>query len=199
MRRIPRQRRSAATVEAIFDATAQLLDRDGIEAFNTNKIAELAGVSIGTLYQYFEDKNDILLGMARREAAKIRKIVARHIDNPGTSGLRAIVHSLVYAFEGRPGIRMALFNAHLDRRGRSTFLNYNRVLMDEISRQVGSRTKLPNEVVFILTRAVVGILRQVAIESRSFALDKLEDELVCLMESYISALKIRGELLPLGS
>jgi AcrR family transcriptional regulator len=66
-RRSPRQARSRAACEAIVEAAAQILERHGPEALNTNAVAERAGVSIGTLYQYFPDKQAILIAAARRE------------------------------------------------------------------------------------------------------------------------------------
>ena len=63
-RRMPQRTGSRATVEAIFQATARILSREGRAGLNTNRIAELAGVSIGTLYGYFPDKQAILLSMA---------------------------------------------------------------------------------------------------------------------------------------
>ena len=68
-RRSPRQARSRATWEAIVEAAAQILERDGAAAFNTNAVAERAGVSIGTLYQYFPDKQAVLAAAAKRELA----------------------------------------------------------------------------------------------------------------------------------
>jgi AcrR family transcriptional regulator len=69
-RRTPRQARAQATVDSILEAAAQVLQRCGAEGFNTNAVAERAGVSIGTLYQYFPDKDAILVAVARREIAK---------------------------------------------------------------------------------------------------------------------------------
>ncbi len=66
-RRSPSQARSRATWEAIVEAAAQVLERVGAEGFNTNAVAERAGVSIGTLYQYFPDKRAILAAAAKRE------------------------------------------------------------------------------------------------------------------------------------
>jgi AcrR family transcriptional regulator len=66
-RRSPRQARSRATWEAIVEAAAQILERDGADAFTTGSVAERAGVSIGTLYQYFPDKQAILAAAAKRE------------------------------------------------------------------------------------------------------------------------------------
>jgi AcrR family transcriptional regulator len=65
-RRRPKQARSQATYDSILEAAGQMLEREGAEGLNTNRIAERAGVSIGTLYQYFPDKAAILLATARR-------------------------------------------------------------------------------------------------------------------------------------
>jgi len=66
-RRSPKQSRSRATWDAILEAASQILERDGPAGFNTASVAERAGVSIGTLYQYFPDKQAILLAAAERE------------------------------------------------------------------------------------------------------------------------------------
>ncbi len=63
-RRRPKQARSQATYDSILEAAEQVLQREG--ELNTNRVAERAGVSIGTLYQYFPDKAAILLATAQR-------------------------------------------------------------------------------------------------------------------------------------
>ena len=68
-RRRPRQSRARATWDAILEAAAQVLERDGPAGFTTASVAERAGVSIGTLYQYFPDKQAILLAGAEREVS----------------------------------------------------------------------------------------------------------------------------------
>jgi len=66
-RKIPRQSRSEATVAAILQAAARILAQDGLDRMNTNRVAELAGVSIGTLYQYFPNKDAILTQILRQK------------------------------------------------------------------------------------------------------------------------------------
>jgi AcrR family transcriptional regulator len=63
MRKQPVQKRSQLTIEAIFQATAQLAEREGIINLTTNKIAIKAGFSVGTLYQYFSSKDEIFRAM----------------------------------------------------------------------------------------------------------------------------------------
>src|ERR1700749_3335085 len=74
--RLPRQARSRHKVQLIFEATIRLLERDGLAALNTNAIAAAAGVSIGTLYQFFPNKEAILDGLADREVAAMSERVA---------------------------------------------------------------------------------------------------------------------------
>lgn len=64
LRKIPRQQRSRMMVSIIVEAAQQVLERNGERGFNTNAIAERAGVSIGSLYQYFPDKHAIFRAMA---------------------------------------------------------------------------------------------------------------------------------------
>ncbi|MCZ6853182.1 MAG: TetR/AcrR family transcriptional regulator [Gammaproteobacteria bacterium] len=64
-RKRPRQARAAATFDAILEAAARILEKDGIESVNTNAVAELAGVSVGSLYQYFPTKESILAELVR--------------------------------------------------------------------------------------------------------------------------------------
>jgi AcrR family transcriptional regulator len=73
VRRVPRQARGAATFNAILDATGMLLEEAGPEAVSTNLVAEVAGVNIATLYQYFPSKEAILLALFQRDTdARIR-------------------------------------------------------------------------------------------------------------------------------
>jgi AcrR family transcriptional regulator len=68
-RRKPKQPRSRQTVEAILDAVVRILKREGFAAITTNHIAEVAGVSIGSLYQYFPDKRAIFVALHGRHVA----------------------------------------------------------------------------------------------------------------------------------
>lgn len=69
LRKQPRQARAQHTVDAIIEAAARILEEQGHGGFNTNAVAELAGVSIGTLYQYFPDKDALLGALIARETA----------------------------------------------------------------------------------------------------------------------------------
>lgn len=66
-RNLPRQERSRRLVEAILEAAIRVLEREGASAFTTIRVAERAGVSVGSLYQYFPDKQAILARLQRDE------------------------------------------------------------------------------------------------------------------------------------
>lgn len=74
-RRQARQARSRETIDAILDAAAQVLLRRGYVHATTNHIADRAGVSVGTLYQYFEDKDAVFAAIIDREAARLLAFV----------------------------------------------------------------------------------------------------------------------------
>ena len=90
-RRSPVQARSRATREAIVQAATQVLERDGPAGFNTNRIAERAGVSVGSVYQYFSNKHAILAAAARRALTGE--------TGPAPRRLRALLDALISAVE----------------------------------------------------------------------------------------------------
>ena len=75
-RKRPRQARSVAAVAAMVEATARIVETEGLEALTTSRVAELAGVSIGSLYQYFPTKHALLVELIRSE----RDALLRDID-----------------------------------------------------------------------------------------------------------------------
>ena len=108
-RRIPRQARAGETVEPILEAAAQVLEAGGLAGFTTNAVAERAGVSIGTLYQYFADKHAMLLALARAQIRRGLAAIAMALRGdplaPGEQRVRAMVRAMVNAFGGRQRAR----------------------------------------------------------------------------------------------
>jgi AcrR family transcriptional regulator len=114
-RRKPRQDRSRDTFEAIVEAAAQVFERHGYAAGTTNRIAERAGVSIGSLYQYFPNKDAIVLELARRHIAQIGETAWPGLQAlvdyvpPLRDGLTAIVLGTVELHKQSPGLQRVLF------------------------------------------------------------------------------------------
>jgi AcrR family transcriptional regulator len=113
-RKLPSQQRSEATVEAILQAAAQVFERCGYAAGTTNRIAERAGVSIGTLYQYFPNKDAILVALVHRHLAESTAALHPHLQrlNRGAGFddvLPDIVHAMVAMHALAPGLHRVLF------------------------------------------------------------------------------------------
>src|SRR4030095_5955269 len=94
-RKSPRQERSRATVEAILQAATDILVRQGASRLTTNRIAERAGVSIASLYQYFPGKHAIIAELRRRHGAEQRGAVRRVLVERRGGDLEETVRALV--------------------------------------------------------------------------------------------------------
>jgi AcrR family transcriptional regulator len=75
-RKRPAQSRSAETVNAVLEAAARILERDGLEGYTTNTVAERAGVSIGSFYQYFPNKDALTVALIEQETAVLLADIA---------------------------------------------------------------------------------------------------------------------------
>jgi AcrR family transcriptional regulator len=96
-RRQPKQQRARQTVAAVLDAVVRILKRDGVDAVTTNRIAEVAGVSIGSLYQYFPDKRAIFHALHDRHVEDIGRVVERTVIEHASSSLEQTLCALIDA------------------------------------------------------------------------------------------------------
>jgi AcrR family transcriptional regulator len=105
-RREPQQRRARETVEAVLDAVVRILKRGGIDSVTTNRIAEVAGVSIGSVYQYFPDKRAIFAALHERHIREIDRLVEsklmEHAASPLDTLMRAMVEAMIDAHTPDP-------------------------------------------------------------------------------------------------
>ena len=69
MRKTPTQQRSRALVDSIVEATGRVIATEGLDAMTTNRVAEAAGVSVGSLYQYFHDRSELIEAVVDRMGA----------------------------------------------------------------------------------------------------------------------------------
>ena len=90
-RKSPEQDRSRATVEAIVEAAAHILIKHGYDAFTTNRVAERAGVSIGSLYQYFPNKDALLSELMRRHVTEIERGIEEMAELARTAPLAEVI------------------------------------------------------------------------------------------------------------
>jgi AcrR family transcriptional regulator len=111
-RKPPRQSRSRATVEAILDATIRILDQAGAESASTSRIAEVAGVSVGTLYQYFANRDAIIDALQDREferaIAMIHRLLVTGTVKTERSIANAVVRGLSDLYRSSPALHRLL-------------------------------------------------------------------------------------------
>src|SRR5213594_32737 len=112
-RKTPVQTRAAVTVEAISEATIQVLLSHGADRLTTTRVAERAGVSVGTLYQYYPNKESLLFAVLEDHLDKVTSAVetaceqARH--KPLSQMIRTVVEAFVDAKMERTDISVALY------------------------------------------------------------------------------------------
>ena len=97
-RKRPQQARSQATVDAIFDATIQVLLAEGLQRLTTIRVAERAGVSVGTLYQYFPQKQALLFAVLQRHLERVVSTTEDAAVSAHNASLSTMVKAVVAAF-----------------------------------------------------------------------------------------------------
>ncbi len=95
--RIPRQQRSIDMVHTILDAGILLLEREGVERFTTNRVADKAGISVGSLYQYFSNKEMIIAGIVERGVLDTEDLVRAAVLEAGATPAPTVVRDLLLA------------------------------------------------------------------------------------------------------
>jgi AcrR family transcriptional regulator len=195
-RRTPRQARAVDTVETIFEAAARILQSDGRQGFNTNRVAETAGISIGTLYSYFPDKEAILLAMARRETVAVRDTVAKaltaDLDQSDEPPARLAVRALIKGYGRRNKARRILMESLIAAGGSDEIAQPVQAIADLIAARAVSllpaNAPPPSPIaLFVITRAVDGAVRAATYEDAKFVGSRaFEDELTRLVTAYLN-------------
>jgi len=113
-RKEPQQARSAELVAAILEAAVQVLAKEGAQRFTTARVAEKAGVSVGSVYQYFPNKAAILFRLQAdewRETTGLLHGILQDGSRPPLERLRALVHAFVLSECEEAAMRVALSDA----------------------------------------------------------------------------------------
>jgi AcrR family transcriptional regulator len=113
-RKRPKQARSTELVAAILEAAAQVLAKEGAPRFTTARVAERAGVSVGSLYQYFPNKAAILFRLQSdewRQTSDLLRGILEDVDRPPLERLRALVHAFIRSECEEAAMRVALNDA----------------------------------------------------------------------------------------
>jgi AcrR family transcriptional regulator len=94
-RKQPRQARSAATVDIILEAATRVLSERSLAGFNTNRIAEVAGVSVGSVYQYFPNKASLVTALIERAQSALAEAIETSAEKTRGQALSAVLYGMI--------------------------------------------------------------------------------------------------------
>lgn len=195
-RKEPRQERARATVAAILQTAAHILEKEGPDALNTNRIAKDAGVSVGSLYQYFPNKEAILIALVDGHVEKMIGIledcVRTLIDAPIPHAVRTYVRAILAAHALEPHLHRALvqvalstmsnLHAMLDVEKRAVDLVLAWLSVHKDAVRVGDL----ETVAFVLVSSVEATVHRALLDRQDLITSgALEDELCALVLRYL--------------
>ncbi len=192
-RKTPVQERSRVTVDVILEAVARILTREGPNAVSTNRIAEVAGVSVGSVYQYFPNKNAIVDALVERKVEDVLAILEGCPPVDGSTTLAELVRERVTIM-----VRIACDRAALPP-WTGTFVQSlparailaENVLREQFRRMIEARRKDvvvadPEIAAAFCAAAARGILRAVREARISTPAEALTSELTALLVRYLT-------------
>ncbi len=190
VRRRPRQARSESTVDAIYEATAQIIEREGADRITTKRISEVSGFSIGTLYQYFQDRDSLLMAMAMSHRDKViehlKSTLVSSRDQPVREGIsRLVAVNVAYARSYRKTLRAVM--RVVTRKGRAARMQEAmRVLDDCIGRCLAQLAEndgltLSPACRFVLSRSMTSVLWAAVMDDSDLLDDQEIEDRICAM------------------
>ncbi|MCT7376485.1 TetR/AcrR family transcriptional regulator [Chelativorans salis] len=194
-RKKPRQARSTATVDAILEASARILTAEGLAGFNTNAVALRAGISVGSLYQYFPSKEAILTEMLRRKRKKLLAGMIAALEGMERQDEEVIIKRLVKAAMGNqaraPKLAQALDYANSALPLHEEMMRTNRAVVEAVARFLALRAVPDSKQA---AQDVVGLARGMMLQA--FREDAADEEAlarrICLaIRGYLT--ELRGE------
>jgi AcrR family transcriptional regulator len=195
-RKRPIQARSAVTVEAISEATIQVLLSRGAERLTTTRVADRAGVSVGTLYQYYPNKQSLLFAVLEHHLNKVAEKVEAACEGACHKPLAEMIKEMVEAFVDakmeRADISVALYRVSADVGGPTLIKRFGqrwRKAVEAMLQSAPDAESPPDKfVIDIMLAAMAGAIRSLLeSEPSPGAVRKSTEQLVLLCQSYMTA------------
>jgi len=195
-RKMPVQARSAVTVEAIAEATIQVLLSHGMDRLTTTRVAERAGVSVGTLYQYYPNKQALLFAVLEthmgRVAQMVEDVCLAHRHEALDVMVKGVVEAFVDAKMERTDISMALYQIAAEVDGAMLGARMRRRLQKALETMLATAPGVTVEpmkfavemVISTMSGATRGVLEAGASPA---AVKKLREHLVVMCREYLVA------------
>ena len=201
-RKKPAQKRSIHTVEAIFEACIQVLLAGGLERLTTTKVAERAGVSVGTLYQYFPNKESLLSAVLEDYlGAVINEVEAACIEGKGQAldaMASLVVKNFLQAKMRNQDVSKALYAVSSDVGGTEIVARMTQraqlALCSMLATAPNARFDDLSVVSYVLTTALVSPVQGLLVSGASAAtVDAVEKHLILLVQAYLNRLQKPNE------
>ncbi|MEO8131442.1 MAG: TetR/AcrR family transcriptional regulator [Bryobacteraceae bacterium] len=199
-RKSPVQARSAATVDAILEAAIQVLLQVGKERLTTTNVARRAGVSVGTLYQYFPNKSAMLKAVLERHMDEVTEAIERVCGEQRGNGLEQMASALMTAFLGAKmrdaKASVALYAVSSDIDGAKIVqergMKSNRAVVAMLKTARAPLTTDPQLVAAMLQGVMIGVSRRL-LESTApeKEFEPMLRELIFLACTYLNACTVR--------
>ena len=195
-RKTPLQARSAVTVEAISEATIQVLLSHGAERLTTTRVAGRAGVSVGTLYQYYPNKHSLLFAVLEHHlndvAGRVEAACESACHKPLAEMIKEMVEAFVDAKMERADISVALYRVSADVGGPALIKRISQRSRKAVEAmlQTATDTESPPDKIAIdmMLAAMAGAIRSLLeAEPSPGAVRKSKEQLVLLCQSYMAA------------
>ncbi|RYZ66348.1 MAG: TetR/AcrR family transcriptional regulator [Proteobacteria bacterium] len=193
-RKEPKQARSRQTVADILQAATYILQRRGYDGMNTNAVAERAGVNVASLYQYFPNKQAILVELMRRHAAESRAAALEAFRSSEGETAHTVMHRIVAAGVAAHAVDPALhriFTEEAARLGLAPFeTDSDAMLATEgaaWATRMGTRRKNPELALWVATTAAHAVMHAAFVERPADATSpELVEELTLLLGRYLA-------------
>ena len=192
-RKRPRQERAVATVEAILEATRRVLVKHGYEKASTNRIADVAGVSIGSLYQYFPNKQALIAALIDTHCDEIMRVLSARLAEFRDAEPREAARAMVAAMIGIHQINPKMHKVLIEQVPAVGKLKRIREVAREIeallvvwleARSSEVRRENSELVAFLLVRSVEAVTHAAVIERPDELGDELIDEITEMVARY---------------
>jgi AcrR family transcriptional regulator len=180
LRRVPTQARSRARVRRLLDTADELVAEEGAEALTTTRVAEAAGVSVGSLYQYLPDKGAIVEALARRYLAEFEGLMdeleQEIATDPGrwSDPIGRLIDAFAARYRERPGYRALWFGRELNEELRAADRE-NKMALARGVRRIAVRLGLARDDDYLRVAARAGVLVTDSILQEAFRLDSRGD------------------------
>lgn len=194
-RKKPQQARSQETVRVILDGAIRILDQEGIDAMTTTRVAEIAGVSVGTLYQYFRDKDSILDALQDREFERAAQMLQSHLTRSDFASsreqTRAVVEGLLKLYRNSPGLHRVLAIDGMRVAPQERVLAFDRRVIDSLRgffelTPFNVKRKNKHAAAFVLYQSVRATLLAAILEEPAGVTDRaLADEVTDLVVGHL--------------